>query len=235
MALLVAGVAGYVWLTDLPDPMPEAVAATSSDDLVTVTDDPWLTFTPAEPSAAGLVFYPGGRVPPEAYAPALQAIAEAGYTTVVPDMPFGLAVLSPDVANEVIEAHPEVERWVIGGHSLGGAMAASYADGHDTVDGLALWAAYPADTTDLSDDDLTVASIYATEDGLTTLEDIEDSRARLPADTTFTEIVGGNHAGFGWYGEQDGDGVATISREQQQAQTVAATLDVLRSVETETD
>ncbi len=89
--LIVVAVLGYVWLTDLPDPMPEAVAATESDDLVTVSDDPWLTFTPTDPATVGFVFYPGGRVPPEAYAPPLQAIAEAGYTTVVPEMPFGLA------------------------------------------------------------------------------------------------------------------------------------------------
>ena len=229
--LLAVGVAGYLWLTDLAGPMPEAETALESDAAVSVETEPWLTFTPAEPSTTGFIFYPGGRVSAESYAPPVRAIAEAGYLSVVPSMPLGLAVLSPDAADGIIEAYPDVERWVIGGHSLGGVMAADYAGAHEIVEGLALWASYPADGTDLSDTVLEVASIYASEDGLTTLDDIESSRAQLPAQTSLVEIEGGNHAGFGWYGEQDGDGVATISREEQQAQLVTATLAVLEAVE----
>ena len=227
----VLAVVGFLWLTDLVDPMPEAQAAMPSDERVSVSSEPWLTFTPAEPTGTGLIFYPGGRVEPEAYAPPLRAIAEDGYTTVVPSMPFGLAVLAPDTADDIIEAYPEIEQWVIGGHSLGGAMAAQYAEGHEVIDGLALWAAYPPDGVDLSTASIEATSVYATEDGLTSLDEIETTRAQLPPETTFVEIVGGNHAGFGWYGEQDGDGVATISREEQQAQVVAATIELLERVE----
>jgi pimeloyl-ACP methyl ester carboxylesterase len=228
--LLLVGVLGYLWLTNLADPMPEAEAALVSDDAVTVDTDPWLTFTPAEASSTGLILYPGGRVPAEAYAPSVRVIAEAGYTSIIPSMPFGLAVLDANAADGIIEAHPEIARWVIAGHSLGGAMAAQYADGHD-LDGLALWAAYPPDGTDLSAAELAATSVYATEDGLTTLDEVEASRAQLPPDTTFVKIAGGNHAGFGWYGEQDGDGTATISRAEQQAQVTAATLELLEEVE----
>ena len=232
VAILVAlGAIGYLWLWTLGDPMPEADPALVSDDQVRVSRDPWLAFYPDELPSVGFVFYPGGRVPPEAYAPPMRAITEAGYLTVVPSMPFGLAVLSPDAADGVIEAHPEIERWVIGGHSLGGAMAAEYVEGHAAMDGLVLWAAYPADGTDLSAAAIAATSVYASEDGLTTIDEIEGSRAQLPPDTAFVEIAGGNHAGFGWYGEQDGDGIATISRVDQQAQAVAATLGVLESVE----
>lgn len=229
--VVVLGAAGYLWLTDLADPMPEAELASASDEVVTVTSQSTLTFTPEDPSDTGLIFYPGARVPPEAYAPPLRAVAEAGYTTVVPSMPFGLAVLAPDAADDAIADHPEIEQWVIGGHSLGGAMAAQYAAGHEEIDGLVLWAAYPPGGVDLSGTSIAASSIYATEDGLTSLEEIEASRAQLPPDAAFVEIEGGNHAGFGWYGEQDGDGVATISREEQQAQVVAATLELLERVE----
>jgi len=229
--VVVLAAAGFLWLTDLVDPMPEAQAAMPSDERVSVASDPWLTFTPAEATSTGLIFYPGGRVEPEAYAPPLRTIAEAGYTTVVPSMPFGLAVLAPDTADDIIEAHPEIERWVIGGHSLGGAMAAQYADGQEVIDGLALWGAYPPDGVDLSAAAIEATSIYATEDGLTSLDEIEASRAQLPPDTAFVEIAGGNHAGFGWYGEQDGDGAATISREEQQSQVVAATIELLERVQ----
>ena len=161
----------------------------------------------------------------------MRAIAEAGYLAAITPMPFGLAVLSPDAADGVIAEHPEIETWVIGGHSLGGAMAAQYADGHDDViDGLVLWAAYPAGGTDLSDADLIVASISASEDGLASREEIEASAAQLPPDTTFVEIEGGNHAQFGSYGEQAGDGEATIPPAEQQDQAVAATLAVLEAV-----
>ncbi|MEX1345992.1 MAG: alpha/beta hydrolase, partial [Candidatus Limnocylindrales bacterium] len=208
-----------------------AAAALEPDESVVVETDPWLTFTPPDPATTGFIFYPGGRVPADAYAPPVRAIAEAGYLSVVPSMPFGLAVLAPDTADDIVAAHPEIEQWVIGGHSLGGAMAAQYADGEAAIDGLALWAAYPPGGTDLSGQDIEVTSIYATEDGLTSLDEIETSRAQLPPDTTFVEIAGGNHAGFGWYGEQDGDGTATISREEQQAQVVDTTLELLARVE----
>ena len=229
-ALLVIGVAGYLWLTNLVEPMPEAQVAMDSDERVSVETEPWLTFTPTQPATTGFIFYPGGRVPAEAYAPAMRSIAEAGYTSIVAPMPFGLAVIAPDAADGVIEAHPEIERWVIGGHSLGGAMAAQYAAGHETIEGLSLWAAYPPGDTDLSDSDVLVTSIFATEDGLTTGAEIEESRAQLPASTTFVEIAGGNHAGFGWYGAQDGDGQATITREEQQEQAVEATLELIEAV-----
>jgi dienelactone hydrolase len=228
--LLVIGVAGYVWLSDLADPMPEAEAAMVSSQAVSVTTEPWLTFTPLDPATTGFIIYPGGRVSPEAYAPPVRALAEAGYLGVITPMPFGLAVLDQNAADGVIEAHPDIERWVIGGHSLGGAMAAQYAAGHGEVDGLALWAAYPPDGTDLSASDALVTSISASEDGLATPAEIEASAAQLPADSTFVEIAGGNHAQFGWYGEQDGDGQATISREAQQEQVVSATLSLIEAV-----
>lgn len=75
-----------------------------------------------------------------------------------------------------------------------------------------------------------VTSIYATEGGPTTLDEIEASIAQQPPDTSFVEIVGGNHAGFGWFGVQEGDGEATITREEQQAQLLDATLALLEAV-----
>jgi len=229
--LATIAVAGHLSVMSVVDLVPQAQAATPSDEGVSVSTEPWLTFTPAEPSDTGLIFYPGARVEPEAYAPPLQAIASDGYLAIVPDMPFGLAVLAPDTADEIIEAFPDIERWVIGGHSLGGAMAAQYAAENEGIDGLALWAAYPPADVDLSAAPITATSIYATEDGLTSLAEIEASRAQLPPDTVFIEIDGGNHAGFGLYGEQDGDGVATINPEEQQAQVVAATIELLQQVE----
>jgi dienelactone hydrolase len=228
--ILVLALAGFViWALAVPSPMPEALAALQSDEQVQVQQEPFLVFRPVgvEPTT-GLILYPGGRVDARAYAPAARAIAQAGYLVVIPPMPLNLAVFAPDRAAEVMQAFPEIEHWAVGGHSLGGAMAARFADQHpEAVDGLALWASYPAASNDLSDASLTVTSISGTRDGLSTPDKIEASRALLPADTEWVAIEGGNHGQFGWYGLQRGDGEATISREDQQEQIVGATIDLL--------
>lgn len=230
--LLVAAGVFVLWALTTPEPGSEAVAALQSDDLVLVIDDDGYTFEPAQPTDVGFVFYSGGRVDPASYAAPAREIAEAGYLVVVPDLTLNLAVLDADAADDVIAAHPEIDRWVIGGHSLGGAIAASYAVDHpETVAGLVLWAAYPANDTNLSTLDTAVVSVYGTRDGLTTIAEIDESRANLPADTFFVPIDGGNHAQFGDYGSQSGDNPAAISRVEQQAEAVQASLKILREID----
>jgi hypothetical protein len=220
-----------IWAETGPASMPEAQAALQSNAQVQVTTSPWLTFQPTGGQAtSGLILYPGGRVDPGAYAPAAQAIAEQGFLVVIIPMPLNLAVLSPDRAEAVIAAHPEIHNWAVGGHSLGGAMAANFARRHPALHGLVLWAAYPASSDDLSTSSLKVVSIYGTQDGLATGDKIEASHALLPANTQWVAIEGGNHAQFGWYGPQSGDNPATISRDQQQQEVITATLDLLRSL-----
>jgi hypothetical protein len=199
------------------------------DSAVSVDDQPWLVFKPlsGDPSS-GYIFYPGGRVQPQAYLPAAYAIAGAGHLVVIPPMPLNLAVFGSGVASQVMSAYPEIDCWVIGGHSLGGAMAARFAYRHpQAVQGLVLWAAYPAASNDLSSSDLQVVSIYASQDGLADVDTILASQSLLPEGTAFVKIEGGNHAGFGWYGPQPGDNPRTISLEAQQEQVIHATLDLL--------
>jgi pimeloyl-ACP methyl ester carboxylesterase len=230
---LLAAVVGFVaWGLIIPAPMPEALAALQSDSQVKITTEPWLVFQPIESTpTTGLIIYPGGRVDPRAYAPQAHAIAENGYLVVIVPMPLNLAVFGSRRAASVIEAYPEIEKWVIGGHSLGGSMAASYAYNHtDQIDGLVLWASYPASSNDLSQTKIRTTSIFASLDGLSTPPKIAASHNLLPQDTTWVQIQGGNHAQFGWYGDQPGDNSATISREEQQAQIVQSTLDLLYSV-----
>ena len=230
--LLIALAVGFLAWTTLSAAAPMAEAITVTQESTTLAGENWLVFQPptANPTT-GLVFYPGGLVDARAYAPAARQIADAGYLVVIVPMPLNLAFFDANRAGEVMQAYPAVQRWVIGGHSLGGAMAAQFAYQHpDRVVGLALWAAYPAANNSLADRRLAVTSIFGTLDGLATGDKISASVPLLPPDTRFVAIEGGNHAQFGWYGKQSGDNEATITREAQQAQTVAATLALLSEV-----
>lgn len=167
-----------------------------------------------EDALAGLIFYPGGLVDHAAYAPLMQALSDRGILCLLTEMPLDLAVLDMNAADGLQALYPQVDRWLIGGHSLGGAMAASYLSKHaDAYDGLVLLGAYS--TADLSGTDISVLSVYGTEDGVLNREKYAECLKHYPE--RFDEIVigGGNHACFGDYGAQKGDGEAAISREEQ--------------------
>ena len=228
VVVILAGGAFVVWAETPLGPMPEAVAALQSDAAVDVQTEPWLVFTPVgQKPTVGLIFYPGGRVDARSYAPPARSIAAQGYLVVIPPAPLNLAVFAPDVAADVMAAHPEIERWFVGGHSLGGAMAASFAfNNPDDVAGLVLWASYPAGNNDFSQrPDFPILSVFGSVD--MGLEGIEASRSLLASTVQWMEIEGGNHAQSGWYGPQPGDPDATIPREAQQAQMIDATLGFL--------
>lgn len=234
---VIFGMVGFViWASDVSPAMPEAVTALQSNDNITVSNaGGWIAFEPAMAQATpqtGFIFYPGGRVTPEAYAPLARGVADAGYYSAIILSPLNLAILDTGGAQAVIDANPQIDRWVVGGHSLGGSVAAIYSASHlETVKGLLLLAAYPLDDALASVDNLPVVSVYGTQDGIATLDEIEASRQNLPDETTFIAIEGGNHAQFGYYGPQAGDQPATISHAEQYQQTLSATLDLMRQVQ----
>jgi Alpha/beta hydrolase family len=230
--LVVITGAFVVWGETPAKPMPQALAALQSDTQVTVTIGKWIEFIPTDSNPkTGFIIYPGGRVDYRAYSPQAHAIAAQGYLVVIVRVPLNLAVLDPAAAADVIAAHPEIKTWVVGGHSLGGSMASNFAHSHpDAVQGLVLWASYPAGSDDLSKSGLKTISISGTLDGLSTPDKISASQNLLPTDTVWVLITGGDHAQFGWYGPQAGDNPATISREEQQAQIVKATVDFLSTL-----
>ena len=175
---------------------------------------------------AGLIFYPGGKVEHTAYTPLMEALASEGILCVLVEMPFRLAVLDVNAAEGIPEAFPEVEHWYLGGHSLGGSMAASYLASHtEDFDGLILLGSYS--TADLSGSGLSVLSVYGSEDGVMNREKYDGYRPNLPEGFTEVIIEGGNPACFGAYGEQEGDGTATITPAEQLRQTAEAILTLL--------
>ncbi len=221
-----------VWGYTPAKPMPEALAVLDSDNLVTVQNGRWLVFNPVgESPDTGFIFYPGGRVDYRAYTPYARALAEEGYLVVIPRMPLNLAVFGSTIAEKVISFYPQIENWAVGGHSLGGSMAASYLYAHpNQIDGLILLASYPAESNDLSDYSGAVTTISASLDGLATPTDIEASLLLLPQQMVKVVIEGGNHAYFGWYGDQKGDNPALITREEQQQIVIDASLELLEGI-----
>jgi hypothetical protein len=163
---------------------------------------------------AGFIFYPGGKVEYTSYIPLMDALARKGVMCVLLKMPFNLAVLDVDGAEGIQEMYPEIENWYIGGHSLGGSMAASYlSENISAYKGLILLGSYS--TADLSKEDIKVLSVFGSEDKVMNKEKYDEYKINLPKDFSEEIIDGGCHAYFGMYGEQEGDGVATITNEEQ--------------------
>jgi len=210
LAIAVIALLAAVWWAMNPlGPSQAAVDALASDSAVTVTRSPdrW-EFAPAsgtEPTA-GLIYYPGGHVDARSYAPYARDLAAKGYLVVVPVMPLSLAVLSPNAADKVVAAHPGVTRWVIGGHSLGGAMAGQYVAKHPgAMDGLVLQGAYVPEGNDLSQTGIAALVQVGTLDTVVNRDNLAAGEALLPASATHEDLDGGNHAQFGDYGPQPGD------------------------------
>lgn len=203
----------------------EAFAPMKEVEYTTLSDGS-IVFTPEKP-IAGFIFYPGGKVENDAYKPLMAALADKGILCVLVEMPFNLAILDINAADGIRESYPEVDKWYIGGHSLGGAMAATYLGGHARdFDGLVLLGAYS--TVDLSATGLDVLSVYGSEDNVMNREKYDSSIGNLPAGFTETVIEGGCHAYFGMYGSQEGDGVPTVTNEEQIYMTADAIFDLIR-------
>jgi len=200
----------------------ETVMDVPASVTVEVADDRTV-FAPEAP-VAGLIFYPGGKVEYTAYTPLMAKLAEENVLCVLLKMPLNLAVLDQNAAEGIPEQFPEVDRWYLAGHSLGGSMAASFAaENTDTYEGLILLAAYS--TEDLRESGLKVCSLYGDRDGVLNMEKYETYRLNLPEDTLEQVLEGGNHAGFGSYGPQEGDGTAAITGKEQIRITAEAVLD----------
>ena len=227
--VLIAAMGCGVYAGDYYRADETAAAAMQGSETVTVIREGKLTvFTPAQPEA-GLIFYPGGKVEAQAYAPLLLELAEENILCVLTEMPLNLAVLDMNAAEGIQDRYPEVEDWFLGGHSLGGSMAAAYLEeSSENYEGLVLLASYS--TADLSDRNLRAISIYGSEDGVLNLEKYDQSYKNLPENTEQFVMDGGNHAGFGSYGPQEGDGMALISGAEQRKETVRLLTEFVFSV-----
>lgn len=212
LSAAVLALAFGVYVSDCYRATDAALACLDADDgpRVRSVDQTLCVETPG--ATAALVFYPGGKVQAEAYMPLLRRIARDGADCYLVKMPFNLAVFGVNRVEGVMAAHPH-DRWLLAGHSLGGAMAARWAAAHPgRLDGLVLLAAYPDRPLP---EDLPVLVLYGSEDGVLNRSNLEKSASLLPSDAVMRQLSGGNHANFGSYGAQRGDGIATVTPEAQ--------------------
>jgi dienelactone hydrolase len=208
----------YVYTLDYYRADASAIQTIKANEAHIKSQDRVTVFYPdaATDKGRALVFYPGGKVEAEAYAPLLERLSQKGITCVLVRMPFNLAVFDVNAADRVYSMLPDIENWYIGGHSLGGAMASSYAGKNtDKIKGVVLLGAYPVGSYDVP-----TLTIYGSEDMVL-------DRSKLDGVENVHEITGGNHAYFGNYGEQKGDGKAEITREEQQEQAVEAIINFI--------
>lgn len=234
--LVIGSVAFVVWASSARPPETGPLQAALSDPAVEVTLGPVVELRPSDTTASrGVVFYPGARVEPAAYvATWAPIVAETDVLVLIPSMPLNLAVFGRSRAGDLIADHPRIERWWVGGHSLGGAMAASWLGDQPpgAVEGLSLWASFATGGAELrTRTDLTVLSVSGTRDGLATPSDIAERRDLLPSDALVVEVEGMNHAQFGRYGAQGGDRSPTISDEAAQSALTRAHVRAFRAAD----
>ena len=217
-ALIVIAVVGIVIWSQVGVMAAEAepLAAVQDDERIDITDDgAAVVLAPASnPAPTGLVFYPGAKVDPWAYASKLSdLVAEDGLTVVIVKPWLNLALFDLRPLGTFTDLEPDIDTWIVGGHSLGGVRACLMSS---DAEGLALFGSYC--TNDVSDSDLAVVSMGGSDDGLSTPEKIADARPMLPAEADMEQIEGASHSSFGDYGLQPGDGTPTISDEDMTAQ-----------------
>jgi predicted esterase len=239
---IIAGLSFLLWMLYSYQSRGFPAFVLQSDELITVTqNNEHISFIPAgNKRITGFIFYPGGMVDPKSYAPMARRLAENGFAVYIVKLPLGSAPLSRqeadvmDYTREIMDSNQSIQRWVLGGHSRGAAIASRFASyNNDLLSGLILiGTSHPKDDKfDLSNSGLLVMKIYASRDGLASVSEIEETSRFLPNDTIWVKIDGGNHSQFGYFGTLLGDGRSEISREEQQETTISAIRSMLNDVD----
>ena len=220
--LVIAGAVMLAYLEVYYHAEPEALAESSGVSMEKI-DGGYFFDGPGEDEA--LIFYPGAKVEATAYAPLMTALAEQGVDCFLAEMPFRMAMFGSNTGEKFLNAY-SYKSWTAAGHSMGGLVISGFASEHaDVIGHLVLLAAYPGKEIPES---VACCSIYGTRDGCLDLQAYEQAKAYWPDSAAEVILEGGNHAQYACYGAQSGDEAPGISREAQQAQTVAAILEAIR-------
>lgn len=228
-AVIILACAGFCayYVNDYYHSEKSAEALLNGSETVTVSEINEGLFVDGMGEDSAIIFYPGAKVEYTAYLPLFMELAEQGVDSFLVKMPCNLAMFGMNKAGDIMQSY-DYENWYLAGHSLGGAMGAAYVAEHiEDFDGIIFLASYP--TKDLKAENFEVLSIYGSEDTVLNMEKVEEGRNFMPENYTEVRIEGGNHAQFGAYGLQEGDGVATIAAAEQVQQTVDAILSLVEN------
>lgn len=212
----------YSYFNSIKAEQSELTRATAASEYSYKTTRGYISLLPNRSNGKAVIVYPGAFAEPEGYVVVFKKLAEQGTTVFIVKSPLNFALLDVGVASKVFNDHPDFTNWYVAGHSLGGVAACEFAKGHQAeLKGLILLASYcNGDGKKLN---LPVLSVSASKDGLTEPKDVESSRNKLPNDTKFVVISGGNHTQFGAFQRlQPGDNAAEISQSEQTSEIVAA-------------
>ncbi len=200
----------------------------STSDLAVENTDHFYSFTPTSSFRNVMVFFPGAMVDPKAYVPLCRNIAKGNVQVYLLKMPWRQATKGYEMPIELKLMADSTKAYTLAGHSQGAKMAAQFVhENPGLVDKLVLiGTTHPRDYS-LANQSIAVMKIYGSHDGVASESDINKNRDKLPKNTMYIKIAGGNHAQFGYYGCQLGDNKAAISREEQQQMTLKAIEDFL--------
>ncbi len=210
----------YVNITYEPDDTAKEVYEQNANSLVFGNE--------FQNDTLGFIIYPGGKVEPESYSPLAKKISDLGYLVVIAEFTFNLGILDSNVADDIISEYTNIDEWIIVGHSLGGTAASIYANDHDDVINSVVFLGSYA-YKDLSDNNLKTITITGSNDLVLNRNSFNDSINNYPNGTEHFVIEGGNHAYYGNYGKQRGDGEALIGNSEQQDQVVNYIISALLS------
>lgn len=214
-----------LFMLDACEADDNAVEAFAQVGSVTYTVKDNTTVFYPEGANKAFIFYPGAKVEHEAYIPLMQSLSEKGVLCILVEMPLYFPLIDADAADSIIEDYPEIKEWYIGGHSLGGYAASLYLeDNAEKYEGFILLASYSG--VDLTKSDLSVLSIYGTEDDVLNLERYREGLELLPEDHREVIIDGGCHTYFGTYTGQD-EKLSKITNEEQLYRTVTEIVDFM--------
>ena len=199
--------------------MDDAIALVDDSNITYYEDRDEIRYSVDNP-IKNIIFIPGGLVTPDSYKYLAISLAAEGYEVVIAKAPFNLAILNPSIGKEFLS--DTIDNVIIG-HSLGGVTASSVFSGNDSVEAMIFLGSYPI--KDVKDMD--VLYLNAEFDLGMDQEALEGSY-KFTSDSLNISIEGGNHAQYGWYGPQKGDGTAEIDTITQQDLVVDLIVDFIQ-------
>ena len=220
VVVVIIAVAFTIYINDYYKALPEAISM--ANEMEKIDGDLYFRGD----SKTGFIIYPGGKVDEKAYSVLSKGLNEHGYTVAIAKAPLHLSIFNSSLARPIIDNNPQIEQWIIIGHSLGGTSASIYAEKHPKkIKGIVFLGSYPY--KNLSKGDFFALSITGSNDHVLDKEKAEKAKEYYPESTRSEIIQGGNHAGFGNYGPQKDDGASEITVQEQQTQTINLILECL--------